>query len=162
MAPFHWLDLLLTFALLGSAHWFFGNVYEAVVYVPNMPLYFEGVMRTGRPMFVKGGAAPLHYYIPFGPLTVLLLWAALIIGKSLPAPLHNCLLAAALLLTAAGALTAYIVARLNLGLFYEVQTEAAVVTALLRRWTLLNYVRIGLVGASLSLAFVCFSRLHGS
>ena len=92
------LVVLLALAILGHAHWFFGNLYEAVVLIPQF------------------AAAP-EQRLPI---------SAALVGV-------------------------YIITQLNFPLFFEVGTGAAQLEVLLRRWAILNYVRVGLVGVDLVL-----------
>ena len=78
------LVALLAFAVLGHAHWFFGNLYEAVVLIPQfaaapeqrLPISAGGVLVPGSPAL---------YYVPRLPLTVPAALAALALGWPLRA-----------------------------------------------------------------------------
>jgi hypothetical protein len=63
-------------------------------------------------------------------------------------------LGAAALSVSAGLLGAYIITQLNFPLFYEPGTGVAQLEVMLRRWALLNYVRVCLGGAALVVLFV--------
>jgi hypothetical protein len=144
------LVVLLALAVLGHAHWFFGNLYEAVVLIPQfaaspeqrLPISAGGILAPGSPVL---------YYAPMVPLTVPAALAALAVGWRFGREVRGKLLGAAVLSVSAALLTAYIVTRLNFPLFFDPSTGVARLEVLLRRWALLNYVRVGLVGAALVL-----------
>ena len=60
----------------------------------------------------------------------------------------------AALSVSAALLGAYIITQLNFPLFYEPGTGVAQLEDMLRRWALLNYVRVCLGGAALVVLFV--------
>lgn len=144
------LVVLLALAVLGHAHWFFGNLYEAVVLIPQfaaapeqrLPISAGGVLVPGSPAL---------YYVPMLPLTVPAALAALAVGWRFGRVVRGELLGAAALSVSAALLGAYIITRLNFPLFFEAGAGAAQLEVLLRRWALLNQVRVGLVGAALVL-----------
>lgn len=143
------LVVVLALAVLGHAHWFFGNLYEAVVLIPQfaaspeqrLPISAGGILVPGSPAL---------YYTPLIPLTVPAALAALAVGWRFGRAVRGRLLGAALSVSAA-LLGAYIITQLNFPLFYEPGTGVAQLEVLLRRWALLNYVRVCLVGAALVL-----------
>jgi len=61
------------------------------------------------------------------------------------------LLGAAVLSVSAALVGVYIITQLNFPLFFDPSTGVAHLEVLLRRWAILNYVRVGLVGATLVL-----------
>ena len=144
------LVVLLALAVLGHAHWFFGNLYEAVVLIPQfaaspeqrLPISAGGILVPGSPVL---------YYAPMTPLTVPAALAALAVGWRFGRVVRGKLLGAAVLSVSAALLGAYIITQLNFSLFFEPSTDVAQLEVLLRRWALLNYVRVGLVGAALVL-----------
>ncbi|MGH3320282.1 MAG: hypothetical protein ACRDN9_08895 [Streptosporangiaceae bacterium] len=59
------VPLAVPIARLGYAHWFFGNLYEAVVNVPELLATAPGVANghgTSRAVFRRG--SPVPYYLP--------------------------------------------------------------------------------------------------
>ena len=144
------LVVLLALAVLGHAHWFFGNLYEAVVLIPQfaaspeqrLPISAGGILVPGSPVL---------YYAPMAPLTVPAALAALAVGWRFGRVVRGKLLGAAVLSVSAALLGAYIITQLNFSLFFEPSTDVAQLEVLLRRWAILNYVRVGLVGAALVL-----------
>ena len=144
------LVVLLALAVLGHAHWFFGNLYEAVVLIPQFAAAPEQRLPIGAGGVLAPGS-PALYYVPMIPLTVPAALAALAVGWRSGRAVRGGLLGAAALSVSAALLGAYIISRLNFPLFYEPGTGAAQLEVLLRRWALLNHARVGLVGAALAL-----------
>ena len=144
------LVVLLALAVLGHAHWFFGNLYEAVVLIPQ----FAASPQQRLPISAGGAfvpGSPALYYVPMIPLTVPAALAALAVGWRFGRVVRGELLGAAVLSASAALLGAYIITRLNFPLFFDPGTGVARLEVLLRRWALLNYARLGLVGAALVL-----------
>ncbi len=61
-----WLTLMLL------AQWFFGNLYEAIVFVPNLMPFFESTSQSGEALFKSKKRSPVVYYVPGGLLTMVL------------------------------------------------------------------------------------------
>ncbi|GAA2757603.1 hypothetical protein [Actinopolymorpha rutila] len=69
---------LLTLAQFGHAQWFFGNLYEAVVRVPDRLAAEAGDGHARSPL---GAGSPLRYYVPAIPATFPATLAALWSGR---------------------------------------------------------------------------------
>ena len=139
----------LTLALLGHAHWFFGNLYEAVVRVPDRML--DEAVPAAQATAVLRPGSPLRYYVPGLPFTVPAALVALVAGWEVPRPRRW--LAVFVGCSAAGAaLTGYLVRRVNVPLFFSAEPVGdAERAALLRTWYRLNGVRLALLlGAGLA------------
>jgi hypothetical protein len=65
---------LLRTAQFGQAAWFFGNVYEALV---GMPQLLAGATQYRQPGLLTAGS-PVRYYLPFAPVAVAGTTAALL------------------------------------------------------------------------------------
>lgn len=65
-----WLTLL---AALGMAYWFFGNLYEAVVFSPNWVEDSPAQFARLNGFFTNTG--PTLYFVPLTPLAIVLVWA---------------------------------------------------------------------------------------
>jgi hypothetical protein len=61
-------------ASLGQLHWFFGNVYEAAVDMPQL----LADAHPNRAPCLLGSGSPLRYYLPAAPVTLVATVAALI------------------------------------------------------------------------------------
>lgn len=130
---------LLTVARVGQAQAFFGNVYEAVVKVPDV--FARNRELAGRSPFRVG--SPTLYFVPAGPVTLAASVGALVTGRR-----NRRWLAASTAATAAAdLLTVYVVARVNKPLLFDAEPPARR-DELLRRWHRLNAVRMTLVGAA--------------
>lgn len=134
------VKLLLLFSLFGHAHWFFGNLYEAVVQ-PSQP------SETGASLFARG--SPVRYYVPLAPLTVIATVATLLLGWRPMRQQRRWLVTATALSVSAALLTTYIVTQLNIRLFFNVSPVSAEERAdLMAQWFTLNYGRLGLVACA--------------
>jgi hypothetical protein len=137
---------LTSLAVLGHAHWFFGNLYEAIVLAPGW------TSMAGKPLHLGGGiltaGSPVRYYIPVTPLTVLVTVSAGIAGWRTPQGPHLPLALGIGLSLISAAVTGYIVARVNMRLFFAADTTAEQKVVLARRWTRLNYTRLTTLGAA--------------
>src|SRR6478672_11427987 len=69
---------LLGIAEFSHAHWFFGNLYEAVVKVPHRVAASEASRELPRSPF--GAGSPGRYYAPVAPLNAPAAIAALVAG----------------------------------------------------------------------------------
>src|SRR6266699_2685096 len=98
-------------ARLGQVSWFFGNVYEAVV---DMPQLLLDAQQRRRPGLLSPGS-PLRYYAPVAPLTVVATTAALIDSWRSGGD-KRMIVAAAANTAAAVALTGYLVRTVNVRL----------------------------------------------
>jgi hypothetical protein len=137
---------LASFAVLGHAHWFFGNLYEAVVLAPGWKSLAGEPLRLGGGILAPG--SPVRYYIPATPLTVLVTIMAGIAGWNTPHLSRLSLTLGVALSLISAAVTGYIVARVNLRLFFAPDTSPAQQAVLARRWGRLNYVRLATVGTA--------------
>lgn len=130
---------LLTVARVGQAQAFFGNVYEAVVKVPDV--FARNRALAGRSPFRVG--SPTLYYVPAGPIALAASVGALLTGRRD----RRWLAASTASSVAAGALTAYVVTQVNKPLLLDEETPIER-EKLLRRWYRLNAVRIALSGTA--------------
>jgi hypothetical protein len=142
---------LLMIAQLGQAQWFFGNLYEAVVRIPErIAAESDSDLRSERPslstLFRPG--SPVRYFLPAAPVTLAASIAAVIAGWD--EPQDRKWLGASAASTVSGAmLTAYVVSQINHKLFFAAQPlEAAEQQELLRRWHRLNKLRLTTSGVA--------------
>jgi hypothetical protein len=148
--------VLATAAVAGHAHWFFGNLYEAVVLAPGW------TSMAGRPVQLAGGflgpGSPVRYYIPATPLTALVTVTAGVAGWNVPQVARPPLALGVALCLVSAAVTVYIVTRVNLRLFFAADTAPEQKAMLARRWVRLNRVRLVTVGAAAILLVVTLIR----
>ncbi|GAA3929122.1 anthrone oxygenase family protein [Actinoplanes auranticolor] len=138
--------VLASLAVLGHAHWFFGNLYEATVLAPGW------ASMAGRPLQLGGGflapGSPVRYYIPATPLTALVTVAAGVAGRQVPEVSHLPLALSVVLCLVSAAVTVFIVTRVNVRLFLAPDVPPDRQAVLARRWVRLNHVRLVTVGAA--------------
>jgi hypothetical protein len=140
---------LVTIAQLGYAHWFFGNLYEAIVKVPHRLVSDQEPAAAGtHPAALFGPGSPLRYYLPGAPVTFAAALAALATGWDTPNH-RRWLMAAAACSMAGGAITASLVRTVNLPLLFTDQSPPPdEQDRLLRRWYRLNRWRLVAVGGA--------------
>ena len=143
---------LLELAQFAHAQWFFGNVYEAIVRVPERLADSVSDRIDRRPTSLLGAGSPVRYYVPAAPVAVASTLGAVITargnarGRRWLAISSGCWVSGA-------ALTAYLVRKVNIRLFFA--SDAATLPppadreALLRTWYRLNVLRIAAAGGAL-------------
>ena len=143
---------LLDLAQLGYAQWFFGNIYEAVVKVPDrlaaeLPDSPQRADGHGRP--ILGPGSPVRYYVPAPPVALVGTLGAVINGVGNRRS-RRWLTVSAGCGVAGVALTGYVVRKVNLKLFFAAQAPPpAERDALLRTWYRVNVLRTAAVGGAL-------------
>ncbi len=148
---------LLGIAEFSHAHWFFGNVYEALVKIPHRVAGSEENAELSRRPF--GPGSPGRYYVPLAPANVPLAVAALLAGWN-RAGIRPWLITAAVSSAAGGAATAYILGSLNPKLFFSPQPLGEEIRKpLLTRWYRVHVVR--LVASGIALAAIDHARAVG-
>lgn len=132
---------LLIAALIGLAWWFFGNLYEAVVISPNWILDSPAQLTRLHDFFAI--TSPTAYFIPAAPITVIVLWVALYLGRrTLPRALVRSAAAASITLVV---LTIAIVTVLIDGLFGEdYLSHADSLVDYAWSWNVANLIRMAL------------------
>ena len=151
---------LLSIAQLGYAHWFFGNLYEAVVRVPDRLAkdYAPGVADR-RLAFALSAGSPVRYYLPGVPVVIGATLSALVAGWTSRHDRPWLGAAAVSALSGVGA-TAYLVRAVNLKLFVAGQAlTPADQDRLLRIWYRVNVVRLLTTGSAWLIAARLASHL---
>lgn len=151
---------LLGLAQLGHANWFFGNLYEAIVQVPDLLASYR--RSTDQAMSPVGPGSPVRYYAATVPATFPALIAAAVVAwddrRSRP-----WLITAAACSVSGAALTAYLVPTVNMKLFFGTQAPTtAEQQHLLRTWYRFNTARLAVTGAAWLAAGKARSRLTAS
>jgi hypothetical protein len=116
---------LMACAVLGHAHWFFGNLYEGLVLAPGWTSVAGGPLAVADGVLAPG--SPVRYYIPITPLTVLVTLAAVAAGRRTAPTTRRALLIGLALTIAGAAVTGYLVTQINLELFFDTATTPAAV-----------------------------------
>ncbi|MFF2028705.1 hypothetical protein [Arthrobacter sp. NPDC058192] len=111
-------DRLLGAAEFTHAHWFFGNLYEALVKIPDRVAASAASAELPRAPF--GAGSPGRYYAPVAPLNVPLVCSALVAGWNRSGS-RSWLLLAAASSAVGGAATAYLLRSVNPELFFSPQ-----------------------------------------
>jgi hypothetical protein len=133
-----------TVARAGQVSWFFGNLYEAVV---DMPQLLSDARQQRRPGLMAPGS-PLRYYAPVAPLTLVATTAALIHGWRSGGD-RRMIAAAAVNTAAAAALTGYLVRTVNVRLLHgAVPLDSSERHRMIKRWHRANGVRLTAVAGA--------------
>lgn len=151
-------ELSLAVAEFTHAHWFFGNLYEAVVKVPHR------VAASGNSPALQraplGAGSPGRYYAPMAPVTFPAAVVALAAGWNRPGS-RPWLVTAAAASAAGGAATAYLLRAVNPPLFFGPHPLSEMRRApLLARWYHVNGVR--LAASAIALAAIDRARVANS
>lgn len=153
----HWLH----FSLFGLTMWFFGNLYEEVILMPNWLAAPLSVLKVYNQYYTV--VIQYHYYVPITQLAVIVLVVLCFIdnpARNLALPL---LRRAAVWGVLALLLTVYIVLTLNLDLFIGTLTlseQAAHQKGLI--WMTGNAVRLFCTGMAWGTAFRVRDRLRAT
>lgn len=132
---------LLDLAQLGQAQWLFGNIYEAVVKIP------ERLAAEARPPSVLAPGSPVRYYAAAAPITVAATAAAVRQGWEIDEARRWLAATAGCSLTGL-AVTGYLIRTVNLKVMFA-PAPPDQRDALIRTWHRLNLARIGVAGGAL-------------
>lgn len=144
---------------LGHAHWFFGNLYEAVVKIPDRLASHDSPRGSEGAVSPFGPGSPVRYYAAAAPATSPAVIAAAVLGWGNRSS-RPWLVSAVACSVLGSAATAYLVRAINLKLFFNAEPLAAAEQeVLLRTWYRVNAVRLVLAGAAGVSAHQAKSRL---
>ena len=150
-------DRLLLFALIFLAYWFFGNLYEEIVLVPNHLTNPSEVLTAYHQYFVLSG--PTYYFVPLTQTAVLVVF--LLYWKSGEGEQMRLLQKAAVFGLLSLLVTALIVTQINFKLFAEDFAQYQdVLFALSVMWLLGNLLRMVLVGGCLYFIWKTYMLRH--
>jgi hypothetical protein len=139
---------LLGIAEFSHAHWFFGNLYEAVVKIPHRVAASEASRELPRSPF--GAGSPGRYYAPIAPLNAPAAIAALVAGWN-HANSRVWLIVAAAGATTGTAATAYLLRTINPELFFSPEPlSEARRKPLLKRWYRVHALRLAASAVALA------------
>jgi hypothetical protein len=131
-------------AHVGHIHWFLGNLYEAMV---DMPQLIADAQPNRKPGILAPGS-PLRYYAPAAPVT-LIATAATLIGNWRSGGDRRLIITAAASTASAAALTGYLVKTANLRLLRDgPPLDPAECRGLVRTWHRANLMRLLAVAIS--------------
>ncbi len=148
---------LLGIANVAYAHWFFGNLYEAVARIPDhfSDKYKEGERDDRLPTIISRGS-PARYYVPGVPVVVGATLSIVLAGWKSRRD-RPWLAALAVNAVSGLAVTVYLMRAVNLKLFVRGQRLASGDRQrLLNKWYRLNAFRLLAVGA----AWIVAARLQ--
>ena len=146
---------LLLFSLIGTAMWFFGNLYEAIVMGPNMLNDTMTRMEHWQHFFVLTN--PIFFYVPVTQLATVVLIILFFNTASQKVELKRFLKLASIFQIAAIILSVYIITQINLKLFLgDLSKYADQVSSLATLWNILNILRVLLVGLGLTFTFKAY------
>jgi hypothetical protein len=132
---------ILLFSLFGMTMWFFGNLYEAIVIVPNMLTNSILKAKLWQDFFVITN--PVFYYIPISPSAVLTTVFLYFKTSQRNSTLKRRLKFATIFGLIASALGIIIITRINLKLFFgDVEKISETAHYLSVWWNILNAVRV--------------------
>lgn len=141
-------DGILAIAELSHAHWFFGNLYEALVRVPDRVAGAEASRRLPRSPF--GPGSPGRYFAPVAPLVAPAAIAALAAGWK-RTDSRPWLMVAAGSSAAGAAATAYLLRFVNARLFFSPQPLSEMRRKpLLQRWHRVHALRLAASAVALT------------
>ena len=147
-------DRLLDVAEFTHAHWFFGNLYEALVKIPDRVAASEA--SPGLPRSPFGAGSPGRYYVPIAPLSAPAAVAALLSGWR-HSDSRPWLIAGAASSITGAATTAYLLRSINPTLFFSPQPlDEARRKPLLKRWYRVHALR--LTASAIALAAIHQAR----
>ncbi len=148
----------LHFALFGLALWFFGNLYEEVILMPNWLVAPLDVLTAYNRYYTV--VIQYHYYVPITQLSVLILVVLCFTNNPARQLARTELRWAAIWGTLGIALTAWIVLSLNLDLFIgELKLSEAEAHTKGLIWMIGNAVRLFCVGLSFGYSLRVRDRL---
>ncbi len=143
-------------AVLGTAWWLFGNLYESIVFSPNWVEDSPAQMRRLHEFFTHTG--PTLYFVPLTQLATLLAWVLLWRNRDDAArPFYR---RAGLWAVALTAVNAYIVAVVVPKLFgANYLSQAERLTSYCWQWNILNVLRMALTATTMAYLFNAYRVL---
>jgi hypothetical protein len=133
-------DRLLGIAEFSHAHWFFGNLYEAIVKIPDRVAGTEA--SNGLPRSPFGAGSPGRYYAPIAPLIAPAALGALVAGWK-HTDSRPWLIVAAASSTTGAAASVYLLRNINPKLFFGPRPLSEIRRKpLLQRWYRVHALRL--------------------
>ena len=143
-------------SILGLTHWFFGNLYEAIVFSPNWIIDSPLQIKRLNEFFIA--TSPTLYFVPLSQFATILVWFVYLKNKE--KSIKKELKLASVYVFVATIFNIIIVTTTALKLF---ETEYAqygnYLSTLTWRWNILNIFRMGLVAISIYFMFQSFRKL---
>lgn len=147
---------LILITVIGLLYWFFGNLYEAVVFSPNWVIDSPSQMKRLNEFFVT--TSPTIYFVPMTQLATILVW--ILLWKNKEDSVKSELRRASLFAVLVTVLNVFIVSTVVLKLFAEdFEKYGDYLTTLTWRWNILNCFRMGLVATTIYYLFNAYRKL---
>ena len=151
-----WQRRLAVVALAGLAWWFFGNLYEAIVFSPNWVVDSTAQFVRLEEFFVRTG--PTLYFVPVTQLATVLVWVLFAVARD-PAA-RRALGWASLAGRAAPPVNVVVVTTVVPVIFgADVASRAPLLAEYAGRWNVLNAVRLVLTWLTLAATFAAYRAL---
>ena len=147
---------LTLFTVIGLLYWFFGNLYEAIVFSPNWVVDSPTQVKRLNEFFVN--TSPTTYFIPLTQIATVLVW--LLLWKNQVSSIRTDLKLAGIFAVLVTILNAVIVSTVVLKLFAtDYGKYGDYLTTLTWRWNILNCFRMGLVALTIYYLFNTYRKL---
>lgn len=140
-----------TVARLGQTAWFFGNLYEGVVGMPQL----LAAARSQRAAGLVGPGSPVRYFAPVAPVAIGATTVSLVRGALADGD-RRLITTTAVGMASAVAMTAYLVRSVNVHLLHSAtRVTEADERRMVATWHMVNTVRL----VALAVASIAFARL---
>jgi hypothetical protein len=152
LRPKHWT----LFAVIGLAYWFFGNLYESMVFSPNWVSDSPAQMQRLNEFFVN--TSPAWYFLAVAPFATVSVWTLLALNTD--RRVAQDYKRASLFTLLANIVNVYIVGTLITKLFgADYLQHAAQLNSYCWRWNICNVLRMALVATAAGYLFNAFRTL---
>ena len=147
---------LLMASALGLSYWFFGNLYEAIVFSPNWVVESPEQIRRLNEFFVR--TSPTLYFVPLTQLATILVW--IIHWKNKDRLIKKELKLASLFAIFATLINIIIVSTTAIKLFEtDYAKYGSYLATLTWRWNILNLFRMVTTGVTIYFLFQSYRKL---
>lgn len=146
----------ILFALFGISYWFFGNLYEAIVFGPNWNQDDPEILHHLNSVFVQ--SSPNAYFVPMTLLAALSVWILTFLNKidQVKKEYRVASLLTLIITVLTSLIVAFVLSKMfGLG-FYENKSKGSVNGTL---WNYLNGIRMILEIATLYYLFTIYRKL---
>jgi len=145
-------------AVLALLHWFFGNLYEAIVISPNWVVQSGAQLDRLHEFFVR--TTPTAYFVPLSLVAPVLVWIAHFLNRN-PTAARDFRRASVAAL-GLSVLNVYIVSNIVMVIFgpdYRTHSDAEL-HDLCALWNVLNAIRMALTAAAACWVFAAYRKLE--
>jgi hypothetical protein len=143
-------------SIVGLSYWFFGNLYEAIVFSPNWVIDSPIQMKRLNDFFVV--TSPTIYFVPLTQIATILVWVLL--WKNKVSAIKMELRRAGIFAALVTILNIFIVSTVIVKLFaVDFEKYGPYLTTLTWRWNILNFFRMMLVATTIYYLFIAYRKL---